>query len=1112
MSSRTLEVKLNLDTGHFESNIEDAGKALRLFKGRIEGMNKSAADSKRKFRDIIGSMRDLVIITGQVREAFYTMRLIFVDWVTQIVKVNSEIERATYMLAGLSNELTEVGRRTEAAQNLQALINLSREAPFSLDALTDSFVKMKSVGIDPLDGSLRALTDAVATFGGDSQALHRASIAIQQMGGKGVISMEELRQQLGEAVPRAIELMARSMGMSYRELVDHISKGEVEATSALDKMMGEFDRVFGNNALALMDSFSGAMQSTATEIQKFMTVIGGFNFDTGYFEEGSLMDQLKNQVIEFREALKTNEAQYFATQVGEMLQSVTETVISSIRWIIEYRDNIAQVGAALLKAFAATLVISKIRALERGVIGLIDGYARLKTRIAEVRAESGSLAGSFTRSARSLRGLTSIMATGLTAFAGVTGAIFVVIDALQAFGLFTNKAKEAWTDFQNGFVTQDNIDAISDRISLLQNRMSTLTSQLEANADGIDTSGLLPSEAALAESQAMMDRMRNEERLAEVREELAERQMQLEQMTAQFREESWERSSNSAVEAVRRQVTRINSEYDNLRSAMAEVRTAVENDENLSNEERAEALAAHLEQEIGAVEDYYERVLSVAEGARNEAEAALQEAVSSGMDQNSGAFSELEGAVAGLTSYYADLEDRARSALEVARMDNVFIETTNTGDDGSGQSATERAEGYLARLEARLESLRETTVGFSGEFARMNSLLGQEDFSGISDELRDAILGVATEIDNLKNSANDEEIFAQLSEEFARASVGANNLADVLSGGRINDANEQVERLRSRLNDIASDLTVGAEAAQEQIQAIIDAYQDGQDADVLQDLIEQTRDLERQTMSLGERRRLEFEDEVERINRLIDLNRYSGEERMRVEQVVSDYLQAQRRRLEESQIDIWMRQATDHDELMETMEGRFIDFAESSFDLLADQLIDGKANWNDFAESVLKDITRMILKMLVMMAIQKAINHFGGGGGGFSVSKQQIPTTKFHQGGVVGSKTTRAFVDPAVFTNAMKYHTGGIAGLKPNEVPAILEEGEEVLTKEQRRARSRATPDVNIQMNMINKSGTPLKSTQKSASFDGKSFVIDVIVEEASTPGSPVRDAISQVR
>ncbi|MNX26727.1 hypothetical protein D3C86_568020 [compost metagenome] len=31
-------------------------------------------------------------------------------------------------------------------------------------------------------------------------------------------------------------------------------------------------------------------------------------------------------------------------------------------------------------------------------------------------------------------------------------------------------------------------------------------------------------------------------------------------------------------------------------------------------------------------------------------------------------------------------------------------------------------------------------------------------------------------------------------------------------------------------------------------------------------------------------------------------------------------------------------------------------------------------------------------------------------------------------------------------SSALRYHTGGIAGLAPNEVPAVLEKGEEVLT------------------------------------------------------------------
>jgi TP901 family phage tail tape measure protein len=55
-----------------------------------------------------------------------------------------------------------------------------------------------------------------------------------------------------------------------------------------------------------------------------------------------------------------------------------------------------------------------------------------------------------------------------------------------------------------------------------------------------------------------------------------------------------------------------------------------------------------------------------------------------------------------------------------------------------------------------------------------------------------------------------------------------------------------------------------------------------------------------------------------------------------------------------------------------------------------------------------------------------------------------------HGGGIAGRTTmTRYGVGgPNLFTDAVRYHTGGKAGLAPNEVPVILEKGEEVLTKQ----------------------------------------------------------------
>lgn len=56
-----------------------------------------------------------------------------------------------------------------------------------------------------------------------------------------------------------------------------------------------------------------------------------------------------------------------------------------------------------------------------------------------------------------------------------------------------------------------------------------------------------------------------------------------------------------------------------------------------------------------------------------------------------------------------------------------------------------------------------------------------------------------------------------------------------------------------------------------------------------------------------------------------------------------------------------------------------------------------------------------------------------------------------HSGGVAGSAGYghgRA-VSPSVFAGATRYHTGGIAGLKPDEVPAILQRGERIIPRNQ---------------------------------------------------------------
>lgn len=108
-----------------------------------------------------------------------------------------------------------------------------------------------------------------------------------------------------------------------------------------------------------------------------------------------------------------------------------------------------------------------------------------------------------------------------------------------------------------------------------------------------------------------------------------------------------------------------------------------------------------------------------------------------------------------------------------------------------------------------------------------------------------------------------------------------------------------------------------------------------------------------------------------------------------------------------------------------------------------------KTAFLQFAAEFLIKIAEMIIQQAILNALQSA---FSGGGGGIGSFISGIFGTG-HTGGVVGSSRigsgngTRR-LNPAIFTHAPRYHDGGIAGLKPGEVPAVLQESEEVLTRD----------------------------------------------------------------
>lgn len=99
--------------------------------------------------------------------------------------------------------------------------------------------------------------------------------------------------------------------------------------------------------------------------------------------------------------------------------------------------------------------------------------------------------------------------------------------------------------------------------------------------------------------------------------------------------------------------------------------------------------------------------------------------------------------------------------------------------------------------------------------------------------------------------------------------------------------------------------------------------------------------------------------------------------------------------------------------------------------------------FQSFAATFLQQVANMIIQMLALRAAMAIIP------GGFT-----IPV--FHSGGVAGDGSNRSRkVHPWALGMARvaRYHSGGLAGLAPDEIPAVLQRGEEVLTESDPRHR-----------------------------------------------------------
>ncbi len=116
----------------------------------------------------------------------------------------------------------------------------------------------------------------------------------------------------------------------------------------------------------------------------------------------------------------------------------------------------------------------------------------------------------------------------------------------------------------------------------------------------------------------------------------------------------------------------------------------------------------------------------------------------------------------------------------------------------------------------------------------------------------------------------------------------------------------------------------------------------------------------------------------------------------------------------------------------------------------------GRLDFRDMVTSMIADLAKLAARRFILGPIANAFSGALGGAGGLFANV-------LHAGGIVGSTGPGRMVPALAFAGAPRMHAGGWAGLRPDEVPAILQRGERVLSRREAAGYGQTSaPAVNV--------------------------------------------------
>jgi len=248
----------------YNRELRQAQNEFRTLQNRVLQADKAVDKWNRTNERSIGLGRDLLGAFG------------IVGGVTAFALIARDVFEQTKEIQSLNKALELVTGTQENFYNQQVFLQRISEAyGVELNGLTKQFTQFYVSAKDKLAGAeiqgiFESITKAGASMGLSVQNQERAFLALNQMMSKGTIQAEELRGQLGEALPGAFGIMAKAVGVTEKELGKMMKAGELIASEVLPKFARELEKTYGIETVTRIDNIVSAQNRLTNAWRNFI--------------------------------------------------------------------------------------------------------------------------------------------------------------------------------------------------------------------------------------------------------------------------------------------------------------------------------------------------------------------------------------------------------------------------------------------------------------------------------------------------------------------------------------------------------------------------------------------------------------------------------------------------------------------------------------------------------------------------------------------------------------------------------------------------------------------------------------------------------------------------